>query len=281
MGKPIIYIGLDLHKDTIAVAEAEAGKRGEVREHGKVANTSGAVRALAVKLARGGNALHFCYEAGPCGYGIQRELTVAGHDCVVVAPSLIPRKAGDRIKTDRRDAINLAKLHRAGELAAVWVPDQTHEAIRESCAGAAGGGSYIASSAPATVWLSAVPRPPLSPASLDTDAPALASEPQVRTTGALHRAGGSYRGSRGRNSAPRPFGSPYRGDTPGLVPRIGCPRPASTSRRRDGVGGDIGGRTRRHHPLHQSSPGHGLSRLGTIRTLQRQNTSARWNHQSW
>ena len=131
MGKSIIYIGLDVHKDTVAVAVAEAGKRGEVREHGKVANTSGAVRALAVKLARGGNALHFCYEAGPCGYGIQRELTVAGHDCVVVAPSLIPRKAGDRIKTDRRDAINLAKLHRAGELTAVWVPDQTHEAIRD------------------------------------------------------------------------------------------------------------------------------------------------------
>jgi transposase len=74
------------------------------------------VQALAVKLGRGGNALRFCYEAGPCGYGIQRELTAAGHDCVVVAPSLIPRKPGDRIKTDRRDAINLAKLHRVGEL---------------------------------------------------------------------------------------------------------------------------------------------------------------------
>jgi transposase len=75
--------------------------------------------------------LRFCYEAGPCGYGIQRDLTVAGHECVVVAPSLIPRKPGDRIKTDRRDAINLAKLHRAGLLTAVWVPDQTHEAIRD------------------------------------------------------------------------------------------------------------------------------------------------------
>jgi transposase len=71
------------------------------------------------------------YEAGPCGYGIQRQLTVAGHECVVVAPSLIPRRPGDRIKTDRRDAINLAKLHRAGELTTVWVPDQTHEAIRD------------------------------------------------------------------------------------------------------------------------------------------------------
>ena len=73
----------------------------------------------------------FCYEAGPCGYVIQRQLAAAGHDCVVVAPSLIPRKPGDRIKTDRRDAINLAKLHRAGELTAVWVPDLAHEAMRD------------------------------------------------------------------------------------------------------------------------------------------------------
>jgi transposase len=71
---------------------------------------------LAGKLAKSGTALHFCYEAGPCGYGIQRQLSAAGYDCVVVAPSLIPRKPGDRIKTDRRDAANLARLHRAGEL---------------------------------------------------------------------------------------------------------------------------------------------------------------------
>ena len=104
---------------------------GDVREYGKVANTPAAAKALATKLSRVGNALRFCYEAGPCGYGIQRQLTLVGHDCVVVAPSLIPRKPGDRIKTDRRDAINLAKLHRAGELTAVWVPDPAHEAIRD------------------------------------------------------------------------------------------------------------------------------------------------------
>src|SRR3954463_3708506 len=80
---------------------------------------------------RRGGMLRFCYEAGPCGYGIQRQLTTAGHECIVVAPSLIPRKPGERIKTDRRDAINLAKLHRAGELTPVWVPDHAHEAIRD------------------------------------------------------------------------------------------------------------------------------------------------------
>ena len=131
MDKAITFVGLDVHKDTIAVAVAEAGARGEAREYGKIANTPAAVKALAAKLSRAGSVLRFCYEAGPCGYGIQRQLTLAGHECVVVAPSLIPRKPGDPIKTDRRDAINLAKLHRAGELTAVWVPDPAHEAIRD------------------------------------------------------------------------------------------------------------------------------------------------------
>jgi transposase len=131
MDKDTIYIGLDVHKETIAVAIAPAGWPGEVREHGAIANTPTALKALAAKLSRSGTELRFCYEAGPCGYGIQRQLSEAGHACVVVAPSLIPRKPGDRIKTDRRDAINLARLHRAGELTPVWVPDQAHEAIRD------------------------------------------------------------------------------------------------------------------------------------------------------
>ena len=131
MDQLITYVGLDVHKDTIAVALAEMGKRDDVRMHGTIANTPASLKAVAAKLARGGRELRFCYEAGPCGYGIERQLTAAGHGCVVVAPSLIPRKPGDRIKTDRRDAINLAKLHRAGELTPVWVPDQAHEAIRD------------------------------------------------------------------------------------------------------------------------------------------------------
>jgi transposase len=75
--------------------------------------------------------LRFCYEAGPCGYGIYRHLVARGHDCIVVAPSLIPKRTGDRIKTDRRDAASLVRLHRAGELTAVWVPDPGYEAMRD------------------------------------------------------------------------------------------------------------------------------------------------------
>lgn len=129
MEKAITFIGLDVHKDTIAVALAEAGGR-EVREYGKITNTPAALGRVVAKLATG-RELRFCYEAGPCGYGIQRQLTALGQDCVVVAPSLVPCKPGERIKTDRRDAVKLAKSHRAGDLTSVWVPDPAHEAIRD------------------------------------------------------------------------------------------------------------------------------------------------------
>ena len=102
-----------------------------MREYGRIANTPAALDRLARKLGQDGVRLRFCYEAGPCGYGIQRQLSARGHDCVVVAPSLIPRRAGDRVKTDRRDAASLARLHRAGELTAVWIPDPGHEAMRD------------------------------------------------------------------------------------------------------------------------------------------------------
>src|SRR5262252_1013116 len=131
MGDRIRYVGLDVHKDGIVVAVAEGGLRSEVRDYGRIANTPAALQRLVGKLGHEGVELRFCYEAGPCGYGIQRQLSASGHDCVVVAPSLIPKRAGDRVKTDRRDAAGLAKLHRAGELTTVWVPDPGHEAMRD------------------------------------------------------------------------------------------------------------------------------------------------------
>ncbi len=126
MEHSILYVGLDVHKETIAVALAEAGLREEVREHGKIPNTPAALNALAEKLAGKKRELRFCYEAGPCGYGIQRHLSAKGHECAVVAPSLIPRKPGDRIKTDRRDAINLAKAIAVATIrfGALWIADE-------------------------------------------------------------------------------------------------------------------------------------------------------------
>ncbi len=125
-----VYVGLDVHKATIAVAVAAAG-RGGPHYRGEIANTPAASKRLMHKLSPDGEVLGVCYEAGPCGYGIHRQITQIGHDCVVVAPGLIPRKVTDRVKTDRRDALSLARLHRAGELTPVWVPDQDQEAMRD------------------------------------------------------------------------------------------------------------------------------------------------------
>src|SRR6202035_1123925 len=108
MADRITYVGLDVHKESIVVAVAAGGLRGEVREYGRIANTAAALDRLMRKLRGEGVGLRFCYEAGPCGYGIQRHLSAHGHECMVVAPSLIPKRVGDRVKTDRRGAARLA-----------------------------------------------------------------------------------------------------------------------------------------------------------------------------
>ena len=127
-----IFVGMDAHKATISVAVAGGAGGGEVCHLGNFPNRADHVGKLVERLSKtDGQRLRFCYEAGPCGYGLHRQITDLGYECVVVAPSLIPMKAGDRIKTDRRDAAMLAKLHRAGELTAVWVPDAAHEAMRD------------------------------------------------------------------------------------------------------------------------------------------------------
>ncbi len=125
------FIGIDTSKLTNAVAVAEAGRLGEIRYLGEFPNTPEATRKLVAKLAARYAKLHFCYEAGPTGYGLQRHIASLGQSCIVVAPSLIPARPGDRVKTNRRDAEALAKSLRAGDLTAVWVPDPAHEAIRD------------------------------------------------------------------------------------------------------------------------------------------------------
>jgi transposase len=126
-----VFVAFDVAKLKNAVAIAEAGRSGEVRYLGEIENTPEATRRLVSKLSAKYQRLTFCYEAGPTGYGLHRWITDLGHECMVVAPSLIPTKPGDRVKTNRRDAINLVRLLRAGELTAVWVPGEEHEAMRD------------------------------------------------------------------------------------------------------------------------------------------------------
>lgn len=125
-----IFIGLDVHKDNITVAIARTG-RGDPESLGVISNDALAVSKLIKKLEAKGAKLLFCYEAGPCGYGLYRQITAMGHVCIVVAPSLVPHKPGDRVKTDPRDARKLARHFRNGDLTAVWVPDEDHEAMRD------------------------------------------------------------------------------------------------------------------------------------------------------
>jgi transposase len=125
-----LFVGLDVAKLRHAVAAADGDRNGEVRYLGEIDTDPASISRLVAKLTKRNTKLHFCYEAGPTGYGLHRQLTKMGHECSVVAPSLIPRRPGDRVKTNRRDAVQLARLLRAG-LTSIWVPDEAHEAMRD------------------------------------------------------------------------------------------------------------------------------------------------------
>jgi transposase len=133
MSKELLYVGLDVHAQTVSIALAE--QRGEVRNYGSVSSSLGTLEKTMCRIrkAHPGTELRVCYEAGPTGFVIARRFAQLGIDCTVVAPSLIPNRSGDRVKTDPRDAVKLARLHRAGELTAVHVPDATDEAMRDLC----------------------------------------------------------------------------------------------------------------------------------------------------
>ena len=131
MRKSVLYVGLDVHKMSMEVAHAESGAYGEVRHYGRIGGDLEALDKVTRKLQAKGAELRFAYEAGPCGYQVYRHLTAQGYSCLVAAPALIPRRPGDRLKNDRRDALALARLLRAGELTAVKVPDADDEAMRD------------------------------------------------------------------------------------------------------------------------------------------------------
>lgn len=132
-----LYIGLDVHKEKTSVAIAEPGAEGELRHHGECATTQVALSRLIRRIAKAHkialSSIAVCYEAGGCGMWIARMLLKMNVNCTVIAPSLIPTKSGDHVKTDKKDAMKLARLHRAGELVSVFVPDETDEAIRDLC----------------------------------------------------------------------------------------------------------------------------------------------------
>jgi len=125
------FVAFDVAKLKHAVAVADSGRSGEVRFLGEIENRPAAIERTIKKLGKKYDRLHVCFEAGPTGYGLYRQVRDLGHDCMVVAPGLIPKRSGERIKTNRRDAVTLARLHRAGELSGVWVPDIVHEAVRD------------------------------------------------------------------------------------------------------------------------------------------------------
>lgn len=126
-----LYVGMDVHKVSIAIATAQGERGGDVQFIGEIPNTPDSVAKMIKRMVSKGQTLEFCYEAGPCGYGLYRQIIDAGLSCMVIAPSRIPKAPGDKIKTDRRDAQKLAVLHRSGDLVSVWVPDETHEAMRD------------------------------------------------------------------------------------------------------------------------------------------------------
>ena len=189
MREKLRFLGLDVHAETITAAIAEPD--GEIRSLGTIANREDSNRKLIKKLGPA-EQLRACYEAGPTGFVLYWQLTQLGVDCVVIAPSLVPKKPGDRVKTDRRDAIKLARSHRSGDLTAVWVPDENSEALRDLVRQreAAKQDQLRARHRLTKFLLRTGRRPPLGLEGVDRTLPGLAAAGVLHAAGAASHAGG-------------------------------------------------------------------------------------------
>jgi transposase len=200
------FVGIDTAKNRHAVAIADAGREGEIRYLGEIDSAPAAVERMIRKLADRYKRLHFCYEAGPTGYGLYRQVRALGHDCIVVAPSLVPKRPGERVKTNRRDAVTLARLLRAGDLTPVWVPDAVHEAVRDLVRARTAASQDLRRKRQQLLSFFAASRTDLQwPRALDPGASALAGATKVRSPDAADCFPGRGGHDRGRRD---PFASP-------------------------------------------------------------------------
>ena len=261
MAKRSMFVGMDVHKESIDVSIAEEGRDGEVRHYGVIAGDLEAVAKVVRALRAPTRRLRFVYEAGPCGFGIHRYLTAQGEDCVVVNPSSMPKRSGDRIKTDRRDGDALARLHRAGELTAIYIPTPDDEALRDLVRARE---DAVGLSTQAKHRVEGVPAPPGSTLSgtrgVDAPLSPLAGRSQFPARAAAHRAAGIPRHDRRNRAAGR---AAHRA-TPAAHARValgagrGCA--AGVTRCLVCHGGGPGRRSRRHPTLRPSAGADGVSR---------------------
>ena len=276
----IRFVGLDVHAETIAVAVADQGE--EVRSLGIIPNREDSIRRLVKKLGPP-EQLRVCYEAGPTGYVLYWQLTQLGVKCEVVAPTLVPVKAGDRVKTDRRDAEKLARSYRAGDLTPVWVPDAAHEALRDLVrAREAAKKDQLRARHRLSKFLLRHGEAARGHEGLD------AETSEVGEVGRPFRAAGAGGHAAGLRERGRPRRCPHR--APGASDRRGGEDgagadargdrgAAGTARDRPGLGGDDRGRSGRAFALPRTPATDGLQRHRRQRALQRRAEPARRYHQ--